>query len=248
MGYNRVIVSGNTIEIYEYENNLALFARPKRKNERRAPDKVLSADGKNILQQEFVGKRRDSARRARLDFRRLVASNLSGTERPLLFTLTYAQNETDLRKGYSDFTSFIQALRYRFGKGFKYIVVPEFQKRGAVHFHALFWGLPEALVLSERQDRFFADLWANGFIYIKETDGNERLSHYLAKYMSKAYSDPRLKNSKAYVASRNIIRPKIMKGVNPLWPVLDDYKLSPSMLLRSESTKASGNPQKRAWK
>jgi len=233
MGYNKVVVSGNILEIYEYDKNIRLFTRPKRKNAVRNDRPLLDTDGANLLQAREVGKRRDSARRARVAFGRLVRSNLVGAERPILLTLTYAENVQSLKLGYRDFTSFVQALRYHLGQDFKYVSVPEFQKRGALHFHALVWGLPEALVLRERSDRFLAKLWSKGFIFLTQTDGNEKLSHYLTKYMSKAYLDPRLKGCKAYVGSRNLMRPTSMAGVSPLWPILDEYKLSPDMLLRS---------------
>jgi hypothetical protein len=58
---------------------------------------------------------------------------------------------------------------------------------------------------------------------LKETDGHAKISTYLSKYMSKAFVDHRLKNQKAYVASRNIKRPIVGRGFSPVWPVLDDY-------------------------
>jgi hypothetical protein len=41
--------------------------------------------------------------------------------------------------------------------------------------------------------------------------------------MSKAFTDYRLKNQKAYVASRNISRPVVGRGFSPVWPILHDY-------------------------
>jgi hypothetical protein len=129
----------------------------------------------------------------------------------------------DIAIGYQDYRSFVQSLRHAYGKAFKYICVPEFQERGAVHFHALFWALPEELYLQERQTRELAHRWRKGFVYMKMTDGDGRLSSYLTKYMSKAFIDPRLKNKKAYVTSRNIARPQVISDVSPLWPILEDY-------------------------
>lgn len=68
-----------------------------------------------------------------------------------------------------------------------------------------------------------ADLWGNGFIFLKETDGNEKLSSYLVKYMAKAFLSPELKNQKAFVASRNCKRPVVIGGTDGVWWVLDDY-------------------------
>jgi len=73
---------------------------------------------------------------AKRNFRRLVGANLPS--KPLLISFTYNVFMGDITTGYRDYKSFVQALRYRFGKDLKYIAVPEFQKSGRVHFHALF--------------------------------------------------------------------------------------------------------------
>ncbi len=226
MGYKKLVVFGNNAELYEYERDLGLrvykrgIRRPK--SDVNLPD--LATDGETALQEERrLGKRKDNAQRASVAFKRLVLSNLDGIEQPLLVTLTHAENLTDLKCGYKNYTTFIQALRYKFGKTFKYICVPEFQKRGSVHFHALFWGLPTHLFFSERKTRELANLWGHGYIFLKETDGNEKLSSYLVKYMAKAFLAPELKNQKAFIASRNCKRPVSIGGIDAISLVLDDY-------------------------
>lgn len=226
MGYNKIISYGNTIELYEYERDI-IRIKPRIVNvgKRKLDDKNMGTNGDDNLSERKLGKRQDNARRAELAFRRIVASNLEGSSRPLLITLTYRENIIDLKRAYKDLSSFIQSLRYKYGKIFKYICVPEFQKRGAVHYHALFWGLPKKIFLLERKNREIARLWARGYVFIKETDGNQKLSFYLSKYMSKAFVDPRLKNQKCYVASRNILRPKVIKGVSysGIGIIFDEY-------------------------
>ena len=49
---------------------------------------------------------------------------------------------------------------------------------------------------------------------MKMTDGNQRLSSYLTKYMAKSFTDHRLMNQKAYVRSRNLIKPVIASVSN----------------------------------
>lgn len=227
MGYNKIISYGNTLELYEYERDI-IRLRPTIINviEGKLDDKNLGVNGKdNLSEQIKLGKRQDNARRASMDFRRIVASNLGGLTRPLLITLTYRENFTDLKGAYKHLSSFIQSLRHKYGKDFRYVCVPEFQKRGAVHYHALFWGLPKEVFLLERTDRTLARLWSWGYVFMKETDGDEKLSFYLSKYMAKAFVDPRLKNQKCYVASRNIQRPNVMKGVSNagIGIILDEY-------------------------
>jgi len=127
------------------------------------------------------------------------------------------------------FTAFIARLRREAGKGFRYLAVPEFQKRGAVHFHVLVWGIDQNLgcVLHryrfrgkwhirhdcpkkkacERRLRFYSRLWLRGYADCRATDGSVKLAGYLSKYMSKAMRDFRLGGEKAYYASRNTLRP-----------------------------------------
>ncbi len=215
MGYNKFIKSGKTLEIYQYERSRQIREGSCRgyKGKDGVPG-LASGGGDPLSPQEFEGKRKDNASRASMAFRRLILSNLGGSELPILVTCTYKENQTDIKQGYADFTAFVQALRYKYGPLFRYIAVPEFQRRGAVHFHALFWGLPETTVETERHTRLVATLWGHGFVYLKETDGNDKLSSYLAKYMAKSFIDYRLKNQKAYTCSRNLLRPQIVGNIS----------------------------------
>ncbi len=224
MSYNKFIKFGNNIELYEYEKDIVVL----RGGTRHVADKP-KIDRDAELTEIEVGKRKDNAHRASTEFRRLVSSNLDDKVLPLLATVTYKENCVDLKKAYYDYKLFIQVLRYKYGD-FKYISVPEFQKRGAVHFHVLFWGLPADILLPEcLTGRYknisptLSTMWGNGFVFLKETDGNDKLSSYLAKYMSKAFTDPRLKHQKAYVTSRKINRPYVVAGSFLTWPLLDDY-------------------------
>jgi hypothetical protein len=215
MGYNKFITYGNTVETFYYERPLPVRHGQRRIHKvRDVPPGLVDDASDTLRQEEFTVKRKDNARRASVVFRRLVMANLGGSANPLLLTLTYRDNQEDLHVGYHDFGSFIQSLRHKFGTSFRYIAVPEFQKRGAVHFHALVWGLPESVYQEERHTRLVAGLWKHGFVYMKETDGHEKLSSYLTKYMAKSFIDYRLKNQKAYVCSKNMKRPVIESGLS----------------------------------
>jgi hypothetical protein len=145
-------------------------------------------------------------------------------------TVTYKENQTDLKKAYYDHKLFVQNLKYTYGKNLKYICVPEFQKRGAVHFHGLFWGLPADILLAEREKGYrennsptLSKIWGLGFVFLKPTDGDDKLSAYLAKYMAKAFTDRRLKHQKAYASSRNVKRPYVVSGIHNISFLIDDY-------------------------
>ena len=248
--YTKIIRYGNFIELYEYEKAPEIMVRRSgRTREVDVDNKNLGTDGEDSLSEGQLGRRQDNARRVALVFRRLVSCNLSGPCPPLFITFTYKEEVTDITIGYQDYRSFMQALRYKYGETFKYICVPEFQKSGRVHFHTLFWGLPSELFIQERETRTIAMIWGKGFIDMKETDGNDKLSYYLAKYMAKAFKDSRLKNQKAYVASKNILRPIIDSGFFPAWPLLDDYLVDENNpeFDRSYDTKWLGNCRHRLF-
>ena len=198
MTYIKTITYGDNIEIYQYDHKPPPHIVGKKRKEKIEPDEERKFE-----------KRKDNAIQAQRNFRRLVGANLSSS--PLLISLTYKENMENITTAYKDHKSFIQALRYEFGKDIKYIAVPEFQKRGAVHFHSLFWGLPREVFLKEKETRHIAEMWGHGFIDVIETDGHGKISSYLAKYMAKAFTDRRLRNQKAYATSRNVTRPVVEK-------------------------------------
>lgn len=207
MSYAKIIKYGDNLEIYEYQEAPRLHRRGARDPNKEKP-----------TEDEKYEKRKDNAFQAQRNFRRLVAANLNKENIPILVSLTYAENMQDIKIGYKDFKLFILALKYKFGKGFKYIAVPEFQKRGAVHFHILIWGLPKYLNHQyEKENRVLAPIWGHGFVDIKDTDGDQKIAGYLAKYMAKAFVDRNLKNQKAYASSRNVERPDVESDTSALY-------------------------------
>lgn len=201
--YTKYIQSGTLVELYTYEKE-------------------------PITQRGYIQKRRPQRRggintrtransaRSRKAFQRLVRANCVGDVFPALVTLTMFEI-VRIDTAYDAFNEFVRKLRRRFGKEFKYIVVPEFQKRGAVHFHALVWGLPYDIISNESRLRYLQALWGEGFLDCIVTDGSSKLAGYLSKYMSKAMSDQRLFSQKAYVSSRNVLRSVSINSSLPLY-------------------------------
>jgi len=195
MGYTKIIRSGDLLEVYKYEKNLPIRRKARSKRAESAREEYFGARPRNA----------DSIRRATKSFRRIVRSNLVGPVPPTLFTLTMYQ-KLSYRTSSRIFTKFIARLRRIRGSSFRYIAVPEFQSRGAVHWHLLMWGFYEE-AKSERTTRYFSRLWQRGFVDCLTTDGHPKLSGYLAKYMSKTMSDIRLGGQRAYYTSHNVLRP-----------------------------------------
>ncbi|MHB1316471.1 MAG: rolling circle replication-associated protein [Minisyncoccota bacterium] len=139
MSYSKVIQSGNHIELFEYEHSLP-EKRPRMSFKQRKRE-TLDID-------QSLQKRLDNIIRARRNFFRLVQANLKSAEKPVFITLTTIK-EKSLVSAYKYLTQFITRLRKIYGSEFRYIAVPEYQKRGAVHFHCLVWGLPVSDVFDE---------------------------------------------------------------------------------------------------
>jgi len=192
MGYVKLVRSGNLIELYEYQKNLPDRGRKQKKDrERRSVS---------------VKRRADNVERCRKAFTRLVRSNIDGITMPALCTFTMA-DVVSIDRAYRCFTQFVQRFRRVFGTAFRYIAVPEFQERGAVHFHVIFWGVSQKAILNERHTRQIQHLWGRGYVDCILTDGSVKLAGYLSKYMRKAMWDERLGRQKAYSSSRSVLRP-----------------------------------------
>jgi len=214
MGYTKILTYGNILETYEFERQL-----PERRSafrQKRNPR----------LFNSFRRRRPDNVHRLRKKFIQLVSANLGGKENPAFLTLTFRDN-IEIQDGYKRFHDFARAIRRTFGKGVRYIAVPEFGTRNTkrLHYHVLIWGLSNEIIDTERKTRKIAQIWGQGYLDIIKTDGNEKLAFYFGKYLSKALYNERLAAQKAYVASRNVLRPLSLTNslafgiIDDLWAV-----------------------------
>lgn len=222
MGYIKAIIYGSNLELYTYEKNIRAIGGKRGNPTSRANMQDVPVS-ESVAEKEKISKRQNTKNRTLSAFRRLVIANNERSLPPVLITCTYAENQQSLTVGYRDFQSFITSMRHTFGKTFRYIAVPEFQRRGAVHFHALFWGLPENICAEERHTRVVARLWGRGFVDCFLTDGSDKLGSYLAKYLGKSYTDPRLFGKKAFRCSRNVIKPIYEKNLAGLYYLSEMY-------------------------
>jgi len=238
--YNKVISYSDILEIYQYEEP----PRPSTRKGKRAQagnELPLPLDvGEDVSQQKEPPENRspESIRRSISNFKRLVRANLGESEIPILASFTYAENMQSIEFARKDFNAFARALRGSFGSNVRYIAVAEQQRRGAIHFHSLLWGLPAGVVGTERTTRLVARLWGKGFVDLVQTDGSPKLSTYLAKYFTKQFQSPLFFGKKAYITSRNIIRPVVDKNAilsmylstdQPVRPLQDREYMTPYM-------------------
>lgn len=52
------------------------------------------------------------------------------------------------------------------------------------------------------------DLWGHGFVFINAIEHVDNIGAYILKYMTKDNNDVRLMGQKAYLSSRNLIKPE----------------------------------------
>lgn len=153
-------------------------------------------------------KETSNIKRSALNLRRLI--NCNSSDNDLFVTLTYKDNQEDVKKGKEDFKNFIKRWNYRRKKQkeetLKYVYVVEFQRRGAVHFHCIFFNVRYI------KKKELSELWGLGFVKVNKVDHVDNVGSYVVKYMEKDLVDDRLKNSDLYGRSRgNLSTPLIIK-------------------------------------
>jgi len=97
------------------------------KHEINQDDALTTNESDELKRQRNIDR---SLRRSKANVRRKVMS----ADLDYMLTLTYKENMTDLEQGWNDFRKYIRKVR-RLLPNYKYVVVAEYQKRGAVHFH-----------------------------------------------------------------------------------------------------------------
>lgn len=212
-GYVKIVQSGETLEVYEYMKKLNVDRQ--KRNYSRNKRKAKTANGYGTLTKY---RSRRSIQRARQSFFRLVSANLSQDTLPTFATFTFYES-ISIDIAYRCLNDFFKEVR-RLYSDVRYIAVPEWQKRGTIHFHALVWGLPANDVKRERRTRNYQRLWARGYLDFRIADNrSQAIAGYMVKYLVKGLEDSRLANQRAFSASRNIERPS-STGSNTLF----DYK------------------------
>lgn len=191
----KIVLSGNVVEFYEYENDVIYGYKDTKKN---------TKGRKSVANDEDKEKNREKVlSRARKDLRRIINCNIQ--EYSKFLTLTFADNVQDLDKANYEFKKFILRLNYHYKIKVKYSVVIEFQKRGAVHYHAILYNLTDKLDLKVLQK-----IWGNGFIKVNSIKDVDNVGAYVCKYMIKT-DDYRLLGRKMYFNSKGLDKPQEIK-------------------------------------
>jgi len=234
----RLIVSGDILELYEYD-------LPYMYN---SVGRTVSGGAK------ASARRADNLSYVRTEIRRIVECNykLFGYQ-PIFLTFTYERNETYLGRAWGDFTRFIERLNYTYNKKHRYLSVVEFQERGAVHFHCIFFNMALDVESRERcgsdccmafrtgacmhgDFRRVAIIWGHGFVDIEAVRSAKAVGPYVSSYLDKTASDSRLVGQKAYATSRGLIHPREYRSEIDIDRIMGRCKLKETHTTAYESS------------
>ena len=147
-------------------------------------------------------------------------------------TLTFADNVTQIDVANKIFAKWRKSVkRYcdNHNIDFVYLGVPEFQKRGAVHYHLLtslpcecdiiprrkpinLWNSEEKkwTVLDFYDLKYWGSGWSTAFDIVKDTDSNFNVALYITKYLYKDLDD-RLFGHTRLLKSNSLKKPDVFK-------------------------------------
>ncbi len=199
----RAIITSSTLEtitVYGSKNNILSSNRLKKSKRYFLGDTGIRLD--NIL-------------RTRSRLRRMIRCN---TDLCKFVTLTFNTSIIDLKIANKKFAKFVERATKRY-PDFKYIAVPEFQKKGRVHYHLLV-NVKEYI----NSDEFEKKIWRNGFCKTKKLRQGTRLDLYLSKYMSKDI-DKRLFSMRRFFYSFNCLKPLVLtlKNVYDILEIVNKF-------------------------
>jgi len=203
----KLIDCGDYVYAYKYE-----FKTKKDKNLERMNKKKIDFD--YLFKKENFSKKQKlktieykNILRSKFNLQRLVKANEQ--EFKTFITLTFADNITDLTYANERFNDFCTRVR-RVKPDFKYVCVPEFQRRGAVHYHLLTnleVNKDVNIIIPQegKEKQYDVRFWKHGFtsVFLLE---NINVIGYISKYMTKDI-DNRLFGRRRYFYSQNLKKP-----------------------------------------
>lgn len=204
---DKIIISGDIVEVYEYERGYLKGYEVKESPGGRIKD---------YESEDYLDNREKVLKRAKRDLRRLINANVGkyGNQFTTKFvTLTFGDNVTDLKVANYEFEKFKKRLNYLIWEtkkaNLKYSVVIEFQERGAIHYHMIIYNMPFV------KHKVIEKTWGNGFVWINKIDQVDNVGAYVAEYLGdsgkgqgREKEDNRLKGKKSYFNARGLFKPE----------------------------------------
>lgn len=228
MGYTKIVKYGDVIELYSYEKEIkrnkgidALKAQRLSQGKRNSSSASISNVKKNRLKERrkqallkgHYERSKRSINRSRLAFFRLCHHNNVHSQSIHFLTLTFAY-DIEIGEAYRHTQEFLKRVAKNHAQlPIRYISVPEFTKKGRVHFHVLVYDLPSDEAKKERVTRNYQRQFRQGFLDLRHANYNSKgIAGYMAKYMGKALGDAKLGTRRGFTSSRNIIKISTASG------------------------------------
>ncbi|EAW7187113.1 Rep protein [Listeria monocytogenes] len=212
LSYNtKIIDTPTTKEIWIYDEPIFSRAKSDNKNITTNINERQSFDNMSAVNQyDSLKRKQKHYEEMRWEVARLVDCNFDNMTKFL--TLTFKENHTDIAYTNKEFEKFIKRLNYHLYKSkkqvIKYLATWEKQKRGAIHYHVIFFYFP--YIKNKELER----VWGHGFIKINkiDVDSKDNRGRYVSKYFSK---DLELKEhkKKAFFKSQNLKMPRVRKTI-----------------------------------
>ena len=164
---------------------------------------------------------RNSLWRAKTNFMDIALSN----EFDLFVTFTFAMHRYDIDRCKKRMAYWLNNQRILHGN-FKYLIVAEYHKDGALHFHALLSGykgdVQTSGIFKRGREVFNIKSYRAGHTEAYKIDNLRKTAAYMAKYLTKDM--PKFKGKQRYWCSNKLNRP--VKVVNPILTSEDREKFT----------------------
>lgn len=208
-------LAGNFLKISRYEKSIMIGNRRSRKKDEEKEGKEYEKEKRT---KEEI--RIKNLRRSEKMIYDLVYSNAWQWKKrngmpylPIMITLTFKKNITDLDYANKEFTNFIRRFGYSIrGKitFLKYLAVVEFQERGAIHFHTIFFNLPWVDRLYDKARDIWRQGVGEGAANVESIYSEKGIAAYLCEYLTETINDDRLRGRKSYFPSNGLKKPIVI--------------------------------------
>lgn len=211
--YNtKMIETPTTLEIWEYLSEPVVYSitDDKETNNKNGNIESVIEKKKPDVKQEYdaIKRKQKHYEQMRWEISRIIDCNFDDNTK--FMTLTFKENIQDVKYTNVEFKKFIKRLNYYLynekKQKLKYLAVWEKQKRGAIHYHIIFFELP-FINIDELQR-----IWGNGFVKINkiDVDSKDNRGRYVSKYFSKDIDEKDYKQ-KAFFKSLNLKKPIVIR-------------------------------------
>lgn len=216
----KIIETPTSIEVWEYLEKPVFFIKKhdidKDKNKNNNLDELLKIDDKNktaLEEYDSIKRKQKHYESMRWHIARIVDCNFDNNTK--FMTLTFKENIQDIEYTNYEFNKFIKRLNFNLYKTkkqqLKYLAVWEQQKRGAIHYHIIFFDLPYIKI------KDLEKIWGNGFVKLNkiDVDSKDNRGRYVSKYFSKDI-DIKTYKQKSFFKSQNLKAPteKLIKSID----------------------------------